>query len=250
MRYQGGKTRQWRHIVPIIQKYLTPDCWYVEPFLGGGNIFSHVKHHKKLGSDLDSELIAMWNFFKKNGHTAIPNPSTLTKEVYDKMKMERYFPEDRRVYPMWMHGFVSHICSYGGKKWGGYAKYNEKKGEDHIKEACSSMDKQLQEMFNGECNLFMNKSYDKLLIPKNSVIYCDPPYENSLGYGNSFDNNAFWDWCRTQTNSDNIVLVSEYSAPSDFKCLLRLKRADGMGTTKVGHKQKAKSENLYICTTK
>ena len=45
------------------------------------------------------------------------------------------------------------------------------------------------------------------------VVYCDPPYEGTSGYGREFDHEAFWQWCRTR---DFPVYVSEYRAPEDF----------------------------------
>jgi DNA adenine methylase len=71
--------------------------------------------------------------------------------------------------------------------------------------------------------IFMNtkihlKSYDKLK-PKTSLIYCDPPYENTTGYGkNIFDNTKFWKIMR-EWSKNNIVFISEYNAPSDFICV-------------------------------
>ncbi len=56
------------------------------------------------------------------------------------------------------------------------------------------------------------KSYDKVEIPKGSVVYCDIPYRGTDGYGMEFDHDAFYDWCRRQTE---LVLVSEYSMPED-----------------------------------
>ena len=45
------------------------------------------------------------------------------------------------------------------------------------------------------------------------VVYCDPPYKNTGGYGIEFNTDAFWEWARTR---DYPVYVSEYQAPSDF----------------------------------
>ena len=45
------------------------------------------------------------------------------------------------------------------------------------------------------------------------VVYCDPPYKNTHGYGIEFNTDAFWEWARTR---DYPVYVSEYQAPSDF----------------------------------
>ena len=45
------------------------------------------------------------------------------------------------------------------------------------------------------------------------VVYCDPPYKNTGGYGIEFNTDAFWEWARTRNYP---VYVSEYQAPDDF----------------------------------
>lgn len=51
------------------------------------------------------------------------------------------------------------------------------------------------------------------------VIYCDPPYRNTVKYAtNDFPYDEFYQWCR-DLSKNNIVLISEYSMPSDFKCI-------------------------------
>jgi len=56
-------------------------------------------------------------------------------------------------------------------------------------------------------------SYADYKYRDGDVIYCDPPYKNTGGYGIQFDTDAFWDWVRT---SNYPVYVSEYQAPEDF----------------------------------
>lgn len=46
------------------------------------------------------------------------------------------------------------------------------------------------------------------------VIYADPPYDSKSGYGVAFDNADFWEWCRRPRRA--LLIISEYSAPSDF----------------------------------
>lgn len=46
-----------------------------------------------------------------------------------------------------------------------------------------------------------------------SVVYCDPPYKGTAGYGEEFDHEAFYDWCRKQ---ENLTIISEYDMPEDF----------------------------------
>lgn len=56
-------------------------------------------------------------------------------------------------------------------------------------------------------------SYEDYEYRGGDVVYCDPPYKNTHGYGIKFDTDAFWEWARTR---DYPVYVSEYQAPADF----------------------------------
>lgn len=49
---------------------------------------------------------------------------------------------------------------------------------------------------------------------EDDVIYADPPYDSKTGYGVAFDNVEFWEWCRRPRRA--LLIISEYSAPSDF----------------------------------
>lgn len=49
---------------------------------------------------------------------------------------------------------------------------------------------------------------------EDDVIYADPPYQGKSGYGVTFDNVEFWEWCRQLRRP--LLVISEYSAPSDF----------------------------------
>lgn len=55
--------------------------------------------------------------------------------------------------------------------------------------------------------------YRSYVYNDGDVVYCDPPYAGTNGYGREFDHDAFWQWCRTR---DFPVYVSEYRAPEDF----------------------------------
>ena len=65
--------------------------------------------------------------------------------------------------------------------------------------------------------------YQSVDIPQNAVVYCDPPYYNTATYSVKFDTEMFWEWVRI-TSITNRVYVSEYSAPDDFKKVLRFPR--------------------------
>ena len=60
--------------------------------------------------------------------------------------------------------------------------------------------------------------YQNVNIYKDSVIYCDIPYEGSDGYnGIDFDFERFYSWCEKQTEP---VFISSYKMPEDrFVCI-------------------------------
>jgi DNA adenine methylase len=66
---------------------------------------------------------------------------------------------------------------------------------------------------------FGNKDYRKVKL-SGYLIYCDPPYNDTTKVGSkkTFDSEEFWDTVR-EWSKDNVVIVSEYNAPKDFKCV-------------------------------
>ena len=77
----------------------------------------------------------------------------------------------------------------------------------------------LERMERMERLLVTSLSYDKIDIPANAVVYCDPPYhacDNSLyeGTAKAFDHCAFYDWC-VCVSKTNPIFISEYSIEDD-----------------------------------
>ena len=63
--------------------------------------------------------------------------------------------------------------------------------------------------------------YNDIEIPENSIIYCDPPYQNTdkTYKEKQFDHDKFWEWCRIKSKEGHTVFISEYNAPDDFECV-------------------------------
>lgn len=73
------------------------------------------------------------------------------------------------------------------------------------------------------------KDYRRLEIEPDSVIYCDPPYKGTAGYGDkgtetaAFDHGDFYRWCLGQ---EGLVIISEYGMPkADFVCVGAVRKA-------------------------
>ena len=86
---------------------------------------------------------------------------------------------------------------------------------------------------------FSAKSYDEAYIPENALIYCDPPYINTKGYGVEFDHARFYDWCRAQKE---LVIISEYTMPDDFIPIWRKNKS----VTLCGGGAKKSTESLFV----
>ena len=76
----------------------------------------------------------------------------------------------------------------------------------------------LQHLAHLECLTVSRRDYRDLYIPDGAVVYCDPPYASTTGYGIDFDHQAFYAWCRS-VGRRHPLFVSEYWMPSDFRCV-------------------------------
>jgi DNA adenine methylase len=206
MQYMGSKNRVAKDILPVILKDRRPEQWYVEPFCGGCNSIDKVDG-KRLANDSHPYLIDMWIALQKGW---VP-PSSLTKEEYYSIK------KTPSLFRRELVGFAGFLCSFGSKWWGGYAFNN--KGDNYADRGSRMLVKQVTNLVGV---FFTNEHYGKLVIPPKSIVYCDPPYENSTAYSSKFNHTEFWAWVRLTANKGHTVFVSEYTAPPDFKCVLEL----------------------------
>lgn len=228
MVYMGSKNRIAKELIPIITKDLKPNQWYCEPFVGGANMIDKIEHPYKLGADNNKYLIALLEAVQ-NGQEL---PEHITKDEYIAVKT------NKDNYPDWYVGFVGFVCSFRAKFFGGYSGYYTTKTgiqRNYIKERISNILKQNLDGIKLVCS-----SYDALDIPANSIIYCDPPYNGTTKYKDSFDSDAFWQWCRDKAKEGHTVYVSEYNAPEDFKCIWEKQINSNLGGT-----SKTATEKLF-----
>ena len=203
MRYFGGKTRTCKEIADIIKSLRYPDQLFVSPFVGGGWVESLLVDGAKYCCDKHPYLIAMYQELQKGW---IP-PKTLTKEEYDYIKGHK----DEQPH---LTGFVGFGCSFAGKWFGGYAK--DKTNRNFCLNAHNSIMKKMKSFRN---NTRFHCTDYKMLDPMDSIVYCDPPYQGTTEYSmGEFNHALFWETMRIWAKK-NVVLVSEYNAPSDIKCI-------------------------------
>lgn len=237
MRYLGSKSRIKDDLYPIITEHLDGTNEFVDAFMGGANIIDRVKYNKKIGIELNPYVCAIWRRIQKDGVSWIPK--AFDEEMYYEVKFS-YKNKDGRSTDE-MIGYVGNCLSYGSKWWGGFAKYNPKKNEDHVLEAYNGIKRQTDNFFSLDNTQFVNCSYDAYGYKPHSVIYCDPPYANTIKYDTDFDHHKFWEWVRKMTREGHYVYVSEYSAPSDMTCIWAKSVKE-----QVGKNINQKVEKLFI----
>jgi len=92
---------------------------------------------------------------------------------------------------------------------------------------------------------FISKSYEEIEIPSNAIVYCDPPYQWTAEYREwSFNHNKFREYIRNLSKT-NKVFVSEYNAPSDFKCIYSFNQKSSLWGGNQSHNNQP-SEKLFI----
>lgn len=217
MRYMGSKNKIAKYILPIILQGREKGQWYVEPFVGGANLIDKVNGNR-LGSDTQYYIITLLQAAQK-GWTP---PTEISEEFYQQVR------KNKDDYPPELVGFIGQCCTFGGRWWEGYAKDNNR---NYARVASRSLLKQIISL---KGVIFKNKSYLDLKIPLHSIIYCDPPYQNTKQYKDQINYNIFWEWCRKKSKQGNSVFISEYNAPQDFECLIAIPHYTEMNKNKKG----------------
>lgn len=248
MRYSGSKRKYMKELLPILMEGTNEDTVFIDAFMGGANVISEIPLKNKIGIDFNKYVIALWKDIWYDGVNSDCIVSELSEEEYYDIK-KSYFEKDGK-YREGLIGYVGNCCSYGGAWFNGYARFNPNKNEDHIKEAYNGIVNQIKSFKHLDTTSFVYGIYQEAIKfvkdINNALIYCDPPYASTKKYESDFDNITFWEWVRMYSKLGYKIYVSEYEAPSDFKCIWHKTKKDGMGTTKKGNKQNNKIEKLFV----
>jgi len=203
MKYVGSKNRIARDLLSIMLPCKESRTW-VEPFVGGGNMIDKVTGDR-LGSDANADVIGALVFIRDHLDEIPKNNLEFTEDMYKSLRGNE---------SSMLKSFAGFAYSFGAKWLGGWRRSGNR---DYVNEAYKNAVKQspsLQGVVLRCC------AYDELDIPKNSIIYCDPPYKNTTKYNvDTFDHDRFFDWCREMKQLGHVVFVSEYQAPDDFECV-------------------------------
>jgi len=230
MRYPGSKTRYVKQLIQVIQDLRGDRDCYVEPFLGGANSFSAIAPLFRYAGagDAHEDIARMWRAVSKGW---LP-PESISEEKYRAM---------RDADPSALRGFVGSGCSFGGKWFGGYARggFNGDVPRNHQAESFRAIKTQQPSMLGRK---IFHRSYDQWNIKPRMVVYCDPPYQNTLKYHTDFDHDKFWSVMNEWSETGALVLISEQTAPDGWEPVLTFSR---LSSTALAHDRKSTVEHVW-----
>lgn len=229
--YGGGKARLGKEISEVIEEIEEEEEWdglYFEPFCGllGVGIHFAKEGRKVKASDSNKDLILMWKALKRGWKP----PTSCSRDTYNKLKESSKHTAKR--------GFMGIACAYSGIFFAGYRpKSKTQNFFKNTRKGLMSMVPYLKKV-----QFTKAQSYTKFR-PKGMTIYCDPPYKNNniqSEHFDAFDHQQFWEIMRDWAQ-DNLVFISEYTAPKDFEVVWR----KSFGS--VYHSKKKRNvEKLYM----
>lgn len=232
MKYMGSKARIAKKIIPVIEEKMRANGieTYIEPFCGGCNVIDKIQCETKIASDNNKYLIEMF----KNINQIKKLPEFVTKEHYSDVR--DCYNKRLNTYPDWYVGAVGFLASYNGKFFnGGYAGVAHTKNgieRNYYDEAKRNLLEQTQRLKDIQ---FQWGDYEDLYSDKaDCLIYCDIPYKGTQQYEpcKNFDYERFWNWAKKMSEK-NIVLVSEYEAPSEWECIWKQEIKRTIANTKI-----------------
>lgn len=214
IKWSGSKRSQSEAIVDRIPNNDKGYDTYYEPFCGGCSVLyqllnSDKKFKRYVCSDLNGDLIALWNLIKDNPTKVINHYRTLWNELNkyeDKAYKRDFYTKIRNRFNNEKDPcdfmFIMRTTTNGMPR---YNKSGEFNNSFHITRNGINPDT-LEKIILDWSNLlnkhnveFINRSYLDIKTTENDFIYLDPPYANTKGmYYGTIDYELFWDFLRNQ----------------------------------------------------
>ena len=248
IKWSGSKRKQAPYIVSQFPKEINT---YYEPFVGGGSVMhellnqivsGNIKCNKIICSDLNKDLINVWNIFKDketrlqlynfycNMYNQLKKRSKIQEgeqftEVHVRNAQTLYY-EQRDIYNSldkddelkpYIFYWLTRTC------FNGLIRYNPKTGNFnspfHVGGRLGISPEELEKVFDNWGSAmdlvdieFINDSYENVIYNagEGDVVYMDPPYANIPGlyFCNGFNEDKFWNELRNMTNKNVKWLLS------------------------------------------
>lgn len=226
-RWAGGKNRYVTHLSP----FLLPRPVYVEPFFGAGAVFCYVANQniaqRFIINDTNKELCELYQTIKIQPEQFIKDVERFQAEYLPKSKEERkefYYnlrsaywetPTSSLLFFLLKTSFngiwQTCISSKGlfGTPCGLLTEVRPFVDADQIRKWSAVL----------QHTTILTGDFSCVSVPKNSLVYCDPPYRDSFTtYGTAFnddDQARVLSWC--ESLADSVVILSNKSDGTFFE---------------------------------
>lgn len=211
IKWSGSKRSQAEEIIKLFPKEI--DTYY-EPFCGGCSVLrrllsSDIKANHYVCSDLNGDLINLWNMIKNNPDYLSDYYGRLWSELNaddDKERKKRYFESVRERYNNEHKAedflFVMRTAVNGMPRYNKEGKFNTSFHITRNGIIPKKLEKILiewSEVLNKHNVEFKCCDYSSIHSNENDLLYLDPPYANTHGmYYGALELEPFFNWLRVQ----------------------------------------------------
>lgn len=211
IKWSGSKRSQSGEIVSFFPNKINT---YYEPFCGGCSVLyrlmtSSKKVERFIVSDLNNDLIKLWNLIKTNPLKIAEEYLSLWNELNkddDINRKKKFYTSIRERFNIEKSStdfmFIMRTTVNGMPRYNNAGKFNTgfhltRNGirPETLKEILLDWNKVLREK---NVN-FINQSYELVQSSENDVLYLDPPYAGTKGmYFGAIDYSVLWSWLKKQ----------------------------------------------------
>lgn len=159
-----------------------------------------VNHPRRMASDVNNYLIAMWRYLCEKDYD-FPREVSRIDFVHCRDIFNEGLNGDGTTLDEAIVGWVGAVGSTLGKFYNGSYCITTHTKRDYIKEHINNILAQKDKL---KGVVFACGSYDEIDIPPHSVIYCDPPYQDTTKYASqigTFHSEDFFQWCREKNTA-------------------------------------------------
>lgn len=211
IKWTGSKRSQSEDIIKYFPKEI--DTYY-ESFVGGASMLfqllhSDIKVNKYICSDINEDLINLWNDIKNNSKKLIENYTKMWNELNIDNDLERkknyfYVVRDRfnKEHKTEDFLFISRTTTNGLIRYNQKGEFNNSFHVTRNGINPKTLEKILYQWSTklNEFNVqFIHRDYSEIQTKENDFMYLDPPYAGTKGmYYGTIDYDLLWNWLKSQ----------------------------------------------------
>ena len=261
IKWTGSKRRQSESIVRHFPNHIKT---YYEPFVGGGSVFrqvieSGIQVEKMICSDINKELIALWNIVKSDPVSLISHYEhewmKLRLDIDYYYIIRNRFNERKDPLDLFV---LSRTSANGLIRYNSKGDFNSPVNRSRYGMLPSKIERIVMDWHHALNKVditFVCRNYDRLLTEKGDFLYLDPPYANIEGVyqKEGMEYGTFWMWLKRQegnyalsfdgyTGDKNYV----FEVPKDIYSQHIYLDNGISGFGKIHNKQEYGKESLYL----